>query len=135
MLEKAAERALLESHASNTVPELVVCEEDLGCAIEGVGKDQLLIRFADLRIPGRPREFSFVLDISSTGYKGTLLSYPPEASYQWSFSVDMHSAHSDPSDFARLIERIEGYILIHQKYQTGISGLACLNVCGLRYLS
>ncbi|KAI0317921.1 hypothetical protein OF83DRAFT_1118983, partial [Amylostereum chailletii] len=67
--EKGAERDSLEAHAQSTSPELFVCEEDLGCFIEGVGRDQLLIRFADLRAPQKAREFSLVLDMSSTMYR------------------------------------------------------------------
>ncbi|KDR72538.1 hypothetical protein GALMADRAFT_252669 [Galerina marginata CBS 339.88] len=67
--EKNKERSLLSSHSSHISPELRSCEERLSCAIEGVEKDRLLVRF--LRVdPTEPqREASFVIDISSQTFK------------------------------------------------------------------
>ncbi|KAI0063057.1 hypothetical protein BV25DRAFT_1915389 [Artomyces pyxidatus] len=67
--EREGERATLETHASNTTPELYACERGLRCVIEGVGKDQLLVRFSHIDPSNPRREASFVLDVSARSYK------------------------------------------------------------------
>ncbi|PPR02258.1 hypothetical protein CVT24_011607 [Panaeolus cyanescens] len=67
--EKDKERSLLSTHASKAPLELRACEKYLGCAIEGVDMNKLLIVFSNLD-PAEPhREASFVLDLSTTTYK------------------------------------------------------------------
>lgn len=69
--EKDKERATLSTHASRISPELIVCERQLGCIIEGVGQDKLLFRFTNIDPEDHTREGSFVLDIAESAYKGS----------------------------------------------------------------
>jgi kinetochore protein Spc25, fungi type len=50
--------------------ELRVCEFLLKCKVEGIEKDQLLVRFSHIDEADPRREFSFVLDVGVTVYKG-----------------------------------------------------------------
>ncbi len=65
----------LATHATPLSAELRACERVLGCVIEGVGPDQLLMRFTLKRVDEDSRsthEVSFVLGLSSQfSYKGT----------------------------------------------------------------
>jgi hypothetical protein len=69
-------------HVSPTSADLRACERAWRCAIEGVGPEQLLIRFFFKDGDGSrsTREASFVLDVSSPSYKGAFqqlhLLYP-----------------------------------------------------------
>ncbi|PSR82434.1 hypothetical protein PHLCEN_2v6070 [Hermanssonia centrifuga] len=73
--ERNRERSILNSYASKTSPELLECERRLHSAIEGIGKDKILVRFTHLD-PAEPgREFSFVIDLSSKIYKGIVLCF------------------------------------------------------------
>ncbi|KAF9007919.1 chromosome segregation protein Spc25-domain-containing protein [Cyathus striatus] len=67
--EKDKERVILSTHASQVSPEVISCEAKLSCIIEGIEKDQLLIRFRNLDKQEPSREFSLVLDVSSPYYK------------------------------------------------------------------
>jgi hypothetical protein len=60
-------------HSARVPHELRTFERVLGCVIEGVGPDQLLIRYniKDGQGSRSMREASFVLDVSSPSYKGT----------------------------------------------------------------
>lgn len=53
-----------------TTPELLACQTGLRCIVEGVGQDQLLIRFSHLFPGDQQRECRVVLDVSSQMYKG-----------------------------------------------------------------
>lgn len=68
--EKNKERSTLNEHAAYSSPELKSCEHRLRCVVEGIEKDQLLVRFSDIDKLALEREFSFVLDVSSRSYKG-----------------------------------------------------------------
>ena len=68
--EKNKERSTLNAHAAYTSPELKTCEHRLRCIVEGIEKDQLLVRFSYLDGSDLEREFSFVLDVSSRAYRG-----------------------------------------------------------------
>lgn len=71
-LEREMERKMLATHAVPLSAELRACERALGCVIEGVGPGQLLIRYS-LKVGEGSRsthEVSFVLDVSSSSYKG-----------------------------------------------------------------
>ena len=68
--EKNKELSILSSHSSCVPPELRVCEHRLCCVIEGVEKDQLLVRFSQIDSTEIDREASFVIDLSSQMYKG-----------------------------------------------------------------
>ncbi|CDO70507.1 hypothetical protein BN946_scf184569.g50 [Trametes cinnabarina] len=70
MRERKREQAILNAHASRTLPELTACEATLKCAIEGIDKDKILVRFTHIDPVDLDREFSFVLDVSSRSYKG-----------------------------------------------------------------
>lgn len=70
MSEKNKERSTLNSHAAYASPELKTCEHRLRCVIEGIEKDQLLIRFSHIDKSDLAREFSFVLDVGARLYKG-----------------------------------------------------------------
>ncbi|KAF9443615.1 hypothetical protein P691DRAFT_808705 [Macrolepiota fuliginosa MF-IS2] len=72
--EKDKERATLSTHASRISPELFACEQQLACAIEGVGKDKLLFRFTNIDPEDHTREASFVLDIAESTYKVITIS-------------------------------------------------------------
>ncbi|KXN84837.1 putative kinetochore protein SPC25 [Leucoagaricus sp. SymC.cos] len=65
--EKDKERATLSIHASRVSPELIGCETQLGCLVEG--KDKLLFRFTSIDHEDSAREASFVLDITDACYK------------------------------------------------------------------
>ena len=60
-----------------TQPEVAACEDRLKCAIEGIDKDKILIRFTHIDPADLTREFSLVVDVSSRAYKGT--SSPPQS--------------------------------------------------------
>jgi len=69
--EREIERKTLASHAAPVSAELRACERGLRCIIEGVGPDQLLIRYS---VKGDEdscsmHEVRFVLDVSSPSYK------------------------------------------------------------------
>ncbi|KAK1232491.1 kinetochore-associated Ndc80 complex subunit spc25 [Marasmius sp. AFHP31] len=69
--ERNKERTTLTSHAARISPELESCQQLLACVIEGVEKDQLLIRFTRVDESDLEREFSFILDVSQPSlYKG-----------------------------------------------------------------
>ena len=68
--EKNKELSILSSHSSCVPPELSVCEQRLSCVIEGVEKDQLLVRFSRINPTEIDREASFVIDLSSQMYNG-----------------------------------------------------------------
>jgi len=55
--------------AAYASPELRTCEQRLRCIVEGIEKDQLLVRFSHLDKSDLEREFSFVLDVSSRAYR------------------------------------------------------------------
>jgi len=74
--EREMEKKTLAENAALLSAELRACERALGCVIEGVGPDQLLIRYSLKTGEGPTREVSFVLDVSSTSYK-VLTSTPP----------------------------------------------------------
>ncbi len=71
------ERKTLAKHAVPISAELLACERALGCVIEGVGPEQLLIRYSLKGGVNSPsaREVSFVLDVSSSSYKGVPLPF------------------------------------------------------------
>jgi len=75
--EREMERKTLIKHAIPISAELRACERALDCIIEGVGPEQLLIRYS-LRSGENSRsthEVSFVLDVSSSSYKGAPLPF------------------------------------------------------------
>ncbi|KAF5355787.1 hypothetical protein D9756_004293 [Leucocoprinus leucothites] len=72
--EKDKERATLSTHASSVPPELIGCEAQLACNIEGVGKDKLLFRFTNTNHEDPTQEASFVLDIADADYKVVTIS-------------------------------------------------------------
>jgi len=75
--ERDIERKTLIKHAVPISAELRACERSLDCVIEGVGPEQLLIRYS-LKGGENTRsthEVSFVLDVSSSSYKGALLPF------------------------------------------------------------
>ncbi|KAI0042089.1 hypothetical protein FA95DRAFT_1610468 [Auriscalpium vulgare] len=67
--EREAERTVLDAHASEVAVEVTACEHATQCFIEGVGQDQLLIRYLHISKRDWSREASFVLDVSSRTYK------------------------------------------------------------------
>jgi hypothetical protein len=68
--EKNKERSVLNTHAESATPELKSCEHRLRCVVEGIEKDQLLVRFSHIDKSDLDREFSFVLDVSTRSYRG-----------------------------------------------------------------
>ncbi|KAK7688032.1 hypothetical protein QCA50_008402 [Cerrena zonata] len=67
--ERERERNLLDKHASQISPELAEIERRTQCAIEGIDKDKILIRFTHIDPSDLHREFSFVIDVSAKTYK------------------------------------------------------------------
>jgi kinetochore protein Spc25 len=45
-------------------------ENRLSCVVEGVDKDQILVRMSKIDPSDPEREFTFVLDVSGNSYKG-----------------------------------------------------------------
>lgn len=68
--EKNKERSTLSEQASHIPLELTATERRLSCVIEGIEKDQLLIRFHSIDRSDPHREVSFVLNLSGNMYKG-----------------------------------------------------------------
>jgi kinetochore protein Spc25 len=64
---------MLELQAARTITELRDCESSLHCIVEGVEKDQILVRFTHTNPFDIHRESSLALDVSSRVYKGVLL--------------------------------------------------------------
>ncbi|KAK7676608.1 hypothetical protein QCA50_020422 [Cerrena zonata] len=58
-----------DKHASQISPELAEIERRTQCAIEGIDKDKILIRFTHIDPSDLHREFSFVMDVSGKTYK------------------------------------------------------------------
>ncbi|PIL28849.1 hypothetical protein GSI_08895 [Ganoderma sinense ZZ0214-1] len=69
MRERKREHSILTGHASRTQPEVAACEDRLKCAIEGIDKDKILVRFTHIDPADLAREFSLVVDVSSRAYK------------------------------------------------------------------
>ncbi|KAH9975855.1 hypothetical protein BGW80DRAFT_1294882 [Lactifluus volemus] len=69
--ERELERKTLDAQRAHVPEELRIFERALGCVIEGVGPDQLLIRYVlkDAQGSRSTHEASFVLDVSSPSYK------------------------------------------------------------------
>ena len=68
---------MLALQASIAATTLRACEHVLRCVIEGIERDQILIRFTHVDPLNPSREFSFVLDVSAHFYKGlSALSKP-----------------------------------------------------------
>ncbi|KAI0683106.1 chromosome segregation protein Spc25-domain-containing protein, partial [Cytidiella melzeri] len=67
--ERDRERSILETYASRTAPELLECERGLQCCVEGIEKDKVLLRFTHIDKGNLDREFSVVIDVSSSVYK------------------------------------------------------------------
>jgi len=70
LLEREMEKKTLATNAALLSAELRACERALGFVLEGVGLDQLLIRYSLKAGDNSRHEVSFVLDVSSTSYKG-----------------------------------------------------------------
>ncbi len=70
LLERNREHSILNDYASRVSPELEEFQKYLKCTIEGIGRDQILVRFTHVDPSDSSREFSLVLDISDSAYKG-----------------------------------------------------------------
>ncbi|KAG7092192.1 hypothetical protein E1B28_008560 [Marasmius oreades] len=75
--ERSKERTTLTSYAARISPELEVCQTLLACVVEGVEKDQLLIRFTHIDDSDLEREFSFILDVAQPSIYKVLTTSPP----------------------------------------------------------
>ncbi|KAG6852560.1 hypothetical protein C0991_010932 [Blastosporella zonata] len=73
--ERQAERTTLHKHASIVSPEVSALEAALGCIIEGIEADRLLLRFFHISRASPDLECSLVLDVSQ-GYKVVTASPP-----------------------------------------------------------
>lgn len=69
--DKQKEQATLASFGSRVTPTVDILQSKLGCVIEGVEKDQILVRFTLIDKTDPEREFTFVLDVSGSSYRGT----------------------------------------------------------------
>ncbi|KAJ7158855.1 chromosome segregation protein Spc25-domain-containing protein [Mycena filopes] len=77
--EKKKEREGLGTTATWVSSQVDSMQSRLSCVVEGVDKDQLLIRMAQIDPSDPEREFTFVLDVSGNSYK-VLTSTPSLAS-------------------------------------------------------
>ncbi|KAG5339730.1 putative kinetochore protein SPC25 [Termitomyces sp. T112] len=73
--ERTTERNTLSTHAAHISPGVEAIERALGCMVEGIGADQVLLRFAHLDPANPDRECSLVLDVAQ-GYKVATASPP-----------------------------------------------------------
>ena len=71
-VERQRERTTLSQYAVRTTPELDEFEKHLKCVMEGIRKDQILVRFTHVDPAEPTREFSLVIDVSESTYKGPL---------------------------------------------------------------
>jgi len=108
--DKGKERSTLAVHASQVNPELQAFENLLACDVEGMEKEQLLIRFKRLDLSDPNREFGFILDVSSDNYK-VMKTSPPLPSLP--LLVDKLNATRDI--FAFIIQ-------IRQEFQRMVNG-------------
>ncbi|KAE9406156.1 hypothetical protein BT96DRAFT_876050 [Gymnopus androsaceus JB14] len=108
--DKGKERSTLAVHASQVNPELQAFENLLACDVEGMEKEQLLIRFKRLDLSDPNREFGFILDVSSDSYK-VMKTSPPLPSLP--LLVDKLNATRDI--FAFIIQ-------IRQEFQRMVNG-------------
>jgi kinetochore protein Spc25 len=76
------ERKTLAANVAPLLAELRACERVLGCIIEGVGPEQLLIRYS-IKGGDSMYEASFVLDVSSPSYKGASCEHDAWMTYQY----------------------------------------------------
>ncbi|KAG5651979.1 hypothetical protein H0H81_006753 [Sphagnurus paluster] len=74
--ERAAERTTLRTHAARVSPELAVTERLLGCIVEGIEPENLLMRFTNIDPTAPDRECTLVVDIGGSTYK-VVTSSPP----------------------------------------------------------
>jgi kinetochore protein Spc25 len=79
--EQDKERSVLALQASIAATTLRACEHVLRCVIEGIERDQILIRFTHVDPLNPSREFSFVLDVSAHFYKGLSALSKPFGAY------------------------------------------------------
>ncbi|KAG6899227.1 hypothetical protein C0993_012097 [Termitomyces sp. T159_Od127] len=73
--ERTTERNTLSTHAGHVSPEVEGIEKALGCVVEGLGADQVLLRFSHLDAANPDRECSLVLNVTQ-GYKVATASPP-----------------------------------------------------------
>ncbi|KAF8060878.1 chromosome segregation protein Spc25-domain-containing protein [Lyophyllum atratum] len=74
--ERAAEKSTLRNHAQHVSPEIAAVESLLGCVVEGIEPERLLLRFVHIDPAAPDRECSMVLDVSGQAYK-VVTSSPP----------------------------------------------------------
>ncbi|KAF8895178.1 chromosome segregation protein Spc25-domain-containing protein [Infundibulicybe gibba] len=67
--ERDTERSTLATHAAQVSVELEACQKHAALFIEGMEGDQLLFRFTHVQQTDPAREFSFVLQVTETGYR------------------------------------------------------------------
>ncbi|PCH33150.1 hypothetical protein WOLCODRAFT_159864 [Wolfiporia cocos MD-104 SS10] len=67
--EREGESALLNAHGTNVIPEAVDCQARLQFLIEGISKDNILLRFTSIDSRDHTRDFNLVLDVSSRSYR------------------------------------------------------------------
>lgn len=52
------------------MPELIESERRLQCYVEGIERDKILVRFTHIDKGDLNREFSVVIDVSGSAYRG-----------------------------------------------------------------
>jgi len=109
--EKEKELYTLRSYAASSSPELEACQRLLKCAMEGIEKDQLLVRFSHLEKTNPDRECSLVLDVSGQNYK-VLTTTPALAILP--ILVDELNASRDIRAFMQEIRR-EFFVLVNSR--------------------
>ncbi|KAJ7931425.1 chromosome segregation protein Spc25-domain-containing protein [Mycena leptocephala] len=67
--DKKEERENLRSAATGVASHVYSMENRLSCVVEGVDKDQILVRMSKIDPSDPEREFTFVLDVSGNSYK------------------------------------------------------------------
>ena len=79
--ERKREQNILNTHAASLSPAVAACEAHLKCAIEGIDRDKILVRFTHLDPADLAREFSLVLDVAASVYKGVSCLFLPDLFY------------------------------------------------------
>jgi len=74
LTDKEREQSTLSHYGSRVSPDVNLLQRRLGCVVEGVERDQILVRFTKIDKSDPEREFGFVLDVSGPTYRG--LSVP-----------------------------------------------------------
>jgi hypothetical protein len=109
-IEKKAEREKLASKAAQVASQTDAMEQRLGCVVEGVDKGQILVRMSKIDPSDPEREYTFVLDVSDSSYRGEF-SFNSKGGFlpqPWSVcSPHIHSIARYAPHFGRAPTRVQ----------------------------